>query len=184
MPTVIVPSIGDVTDPETIQQIYDDIDALENDVADIATNGTVIARGNRQTNSTAASAETGVIRLDNIPMASGRVYWIGTNGLSIDTTVSNDIARILLRINTAGVATTGSTNIWLGQVRLADNGAAEQVAAGVLYQPAGAVTASVLLSHTRAGGTGNIQVMGSSVLPVDLWVVDLGEDPGDTGTDI
>lgn len=184
MSTVVVPSIGDITDPATIQAIKDDLDAIEADITAIGARGSVIARGNRQTNSTASATETGVIRLDNIPMTNGRAYWIGTNPLSIDTTVNNDIGRILLRINTAGVATTASTNIWLGQVRLADNTAAEQLSAGVVYIPSGTVTASVLLSHTRAGGTGNIQVLSSSVLPTDLLVVDLGEDPGDTGTDI
>jgi hypothetical protein len=184
MPTVVVPSIGDVTDPEVIQQIYDDIDALEDDVSVFADTGRCIARGDRQSNSTAASAETSVLRLDNVPMVSGRIYEIRTNPLTADCTVNGDTCRLLIRINTSGTATTASTNLAIAQVRLADNAVGEVVLVGLLYNPGANVTASILLSHSRAAGTGNVNVNGSAVLPIQLMVIDHGPDPTDSGVDL
>jgi len=184
MSTVIVPDIGDIVDPETIQEIKDDLDAIESDLSSILGNGSVVARGDRQTNSTAASAEQSVLRLDNVPLVNGRVYWIGTNPLVTDVTVNNDAPRVFIRINTAGTATTASTNIALNQSRTADQTIGELLSVGLMYTPGATVTASILLSHSRASGTGNVQILGSSTIPIQMWVVDLGDDPGDTGVDL
>ena len=184
MPTVVVPDVGDVTDPATIQDIYDDLAAMEDDVDDIADTGRVVAYGDRQSNSTAASAEQSVLRLDNIPMVSGRIYEIRCNPVIVDGTVNNDVGRLSLRINTSGTATTASTQLAINQVRLADNAIGEDCSVGLLYVPSGNVTASVLLSHVRSSGTGNIMLLGSATIPIQLVVIDRGPNPTDTGVDL
>jgi hypothetical protein len=147
--------------------------------------GECIARARRETSSTAASAETGVLRLDDIPVEAGHLYEIKTNNLSIDTSIANDVARILLRIDETGAdATTSSTNIALAQRVIPNAAAAENIEASTTRPASASGSWSVLLSTVRQTGTGNIQLVGGAVTPIELYVIDLGLDPGDTGVDI
>lgn len=185
MPTVVVPDLGDVTDPETIQDIYDDLTAIEDDIDDIADTGRCIARGRRVTNSTAAAAETSVLRVDDIPVVNGRLYHITTNPLQIDSTVANDICRINLRIDETGAdATTASTVMALTQLRQTDAAQSEQTMVGAVRPASANGLWSVLLTTSRPAGTGNISLVGGATIPIDLLVIDLGPDPTDTGVDL
>lgn len=161
----------------------DDLSADELNLAVLP--GQVIARGLRVSSSTAASAETGVLRVDDIPVTSGRLYYIATNPMSIDTSVSADTVRVLLRIDETGAdATTASTTIALNQRVLTNAASAETIIVGTYRAASASGTWSVLLSHVRQTGTGNVQLVGGATTPIELFVIDCGVDPGDTGVDL
>lgn len=156
-----------------------------NELNDALKAGTVIARGRRETNSTANSAEQGVLRVDNIPVVNGRLYYVTTNPIQIDSTVTNDICRANLRIDETGAAaTTSSTTIALTQLRQTDGTQSEQTMVGVLRAASADGLWSVLLTTSRPAGTGNVSLVGSATVPIDLIIFDCGEDPGDSGVDI
>jgi hypothetical protein len=134
--------------------------AFADETNDALKTGTVIARGRRTTNSTAAATEQSVLRLDNVSVLLGRVYWIGTGPLGLDTTVAS--------------ATGAMVNASF----------AESVDCGAFYVPSADEVLSILLTTSRSTGTGNISLAASATAPIDLYVVDMGTDPGDTGVDL
>lgn len=161
----------------------EDLSADELNVAQLA--GTLVARGRRTTSSTASASEQSVLRIDNVPVVSGRVYYITTNPLLVDTSVANDIGRVNLRIDETGAAaTTASTQITSGQQRLEDATNGRQVMAGTSRSASATGLWSILMSTSRVSGSGNISLVGASTLPIELFVYDCGEDPGDTGVDL
>lgn len=142
----------------------------------------IIARA-RRTSSTGnvTNTETGVLRLDSIPVVAGRAYRISTSNINIDGSVDNDVAELKLRINTAGTATTSSTQI--GGLRNTIDSAAQsnKHTLDAFYYPGSNQTISLLLSLVRVTGTGNVIIFGSSVEIMDFTVTDLGVAPADTG---
>jgi hypothetical protein len=147
----------------------------------------IIARGRRTSNTGAVSAVTGVLRLDDIPLAAGRSYRIMTNGVPIDGTVTTDMFRMEIRYTADGsTPTAASTTLpgaWArGNIGNTTDGPIANITAD--YAPAGAETLSLILCIARSQGTGTMQVLADPSFPVDMWVEDMGEDPGDTGTDI
>lgn len=146
--------------------------------------GRVIARGRRESTSTAASAETEVLRVDGISLTSGKVYWITAGSLLLDTTVANDVGRVRIRLSTSGAATTSSTQFASSNMTLDNATDGNNVHVGNLYIPSGDETISILVTTVRQSGTGNISIVASSTNPLDLFVVDMGDDPGDTGVDL
>lgn len=146
--------------------------------------GTVIARGRRVTNSTAAATEQSVLRLDNVSVLAGRVYWIGTGPLGLDTTVAADIGAATLRVQAGATATTASTRLASATGAMVNASFAESCDCGGFYVPAGDEVLSILLTTSRSNGTGNISLAASATAPIDLFVVDMGVDPGDTGVDL
>jgi hypothetical protein len=143
--------------------------------------GTCIARGFRGTTSTASATEQSVLRIDDIPMKSGRLYFITSGPLTLDVSVANDVARALLRLEDTGVATTASTLL-----RVADSGvinitSGNSVIVSCHYTPATDITASILLSTSRIQGTGVVSITAGGGVPTNLYVFDCGDDPGDTG---
>lgn len=150
--------------------------------------GTVIARGRRTTNSATTTSEVGVLRLDDVPLVGGRLYWIGTNAVALDTGNTADSARCNLRYTTDGsTPTTSSTALAMGQAKPVDAAVAETVSVSAFYIPASDETFSVLLTVQRATGTtAAVGLTGGTgqPSPIDLFIQDCGVDPGDTGTDI
>ena len=147
--------------------------------------GTIIARGRRITSSTASASETSVLRVDAVPVVSGHVYMLMTNPVAIDTTVANDTGRINLRVDETGAAaTTGSTLVCSAQAKLPDITNAECHAVMSTRTATSTGTWSVLLTTSRATGTGNISLIGTAQFPIELLVIDCGVDPGDTGVDL
>lgn len=147
--------------------------------------GQIVSRGRRITTSTASASEQSVLRLDGIPVVAGNVYLITTNPVTLDSTVANDVGRINLRIDETGAAaTTSSTQIALGQQRLDDAANGNTCSACSSRSATATGSWSVLLSTSRVTGTGNISVVGSSAGPIELYVIDCGPDPGDTGVDL
>jgi hypothetical protein len=159
----------------------DDINILD-DQEDSPLPQGVIKRGRRTTSTgNITTTETGVLRVDDIPMYAGRLYKISTSNMNIDTSVDNDVVRAGLRLSTSGAATITSTLI--GYLRETIDSAAQSNAFSVtaFYTPGADVTASVLLSFIRQAGSGNIILFGSATDICDLVIEDMGLDPGDTG---
>lgn len=147
--------------------------------------GTLIARGRRETNSTTTTSEVGVLRLDDIPILAGRTYIIDTSSLSMDGNTANDILRATIRYTTDGTTpTTSSTILVLAQELQANASFSVFCNPRASYTPAGNETLSLLLTVARATGAGTVGMVGSATNPIELFVIDMGEDVGDTGTDI
>ena len=143
----------------------------------------IIARGRRTTSTgNVTTTETGVLRVDNIPVYAGRIYKISTSNMNMDTSVDNDAARAAFRTSTSGAATTSST---LGNYlrNTIDSASQSNVHNAVMFYVAGADgTLSVLLTLLRQSGTGNIIMFCSGTDILDMVIEDLGVDPGDSGT--
>lgn len=141
--------------------------------------GRIRARGNRTTDPGGITGEVGVLRLDSIAYPANHLFLFQAV-MRPYSSVSTDSYAMRLRMNTAGVATTGSSQFAHVEQRSHYTG----VAWGI-YQNAGAQTLSVLLSLNRAAGTGTFNANGdSSIGGINLVVWDLGVDVGDTGVDI
>lgn len=142
----------------------------------------VIKRGRRTTSTGAiTTVETGVLRVDNIPVYAGRLYEISTSNLNIDTSVDNDVARAAIRVSTAGAATTASALIGYGRMTIDNNTQSNVHSVTCFYTPPADGTLSVLLTLLRQAGSGNIILFGGGSDICDLVIKDLGLDPGDTG---
>ena len=147
--------------------------------------GKVIARGERTTasSSTSGTTEAGVLRIDGITLTSGFVYLVTTGNMRYDMTVATDRIKANLRWSSSGSATNAST--LLGQwenVPAADLNSGGTVV-GYIYPSSTFTNASVRLSIVRASGTGTFQAMADTGHGIQLMVIALGEDPGDTGVD-
>jgi hypothetical protein len=146
----------------------------------------MIKRANRTTSSSTTTTEVGVLRLDGIPIKNGRVYKLCTAGLILNSTVAGDLIEIRIRGNTAGQATTGSTQFG----SLADSSQSASASQKVqsvqaIWVGVADVTLSVLLSIARVTGTGTVGIpVTAPTYNIDMWVEDLGPDPTDTGNDV
>jgi hypothetical protein len=141
----------------------------------------IIKRGRRITNTGSISTETGVLRLDGIPVYAGRLYQMSCGPVLVDGSVANDVARLTIRTETTGTATTSSAQLAIGQTIVPNISFPEGIYVNGIYAPATDATLSVLLSCSRQTGTGVFVVLGGSTTPVDLFVKDLGFDTGDAG---
>lgn len=152
------------------------------DVISAADLPVAIARGRRTTaTGNITTTETGVLRLDGIPVFSGRLYRISTSNINMDTSVPNDIGVCRIRVSTSGAATTSSTQIANIRQTIDDASKSNIVPLNTFYVPSADGTLSVLLSAVRDSGTGNLVVFCSGTDILDMVVTDEGEDPGDTG---
>lgn len=177
------PSGGDTADgPAWIGALADDADAgLLVQLTKLPKG--IVAWGNRTSNSTTTTTEIGVLRIDNIPIISGRAYRIWSSPMQVYSNVANDVVRAQVRGNTGGVATTGS-----GQI--GNSVSNVQTATGTSFPDSRVLTEiynsvvtgslSVLLTVARTTGTGNAQILAG----MDLVVEDIGLSQGDTGVDI
>lgn len=148
--------------------------------------GRTIKRGRRVTaTGNITTTETGVLRVDDIPVFADRAYMIKTSNVNLDASVANDIADARVRVTQNAApgtaATTSSTQI--GHFRNTIDDAAQSNVNDItaFYFPSSDGYLSVLLTAQRVTGTGNIVVFCSSVEILDLVIMDIGEDPGDTG---
>lgn len=146
----------------------------------------VVYYGNRTSTAgpTSGSTELGVLRLDGMTLTSGRIYKVDVSNVRPDTTVSGDGVKLTLRHNSAGTATTGSTEIGRSESNVA--GVDQDMVpspTGLIIPGSTVATNSVLLSIVRFSGTGTISLTGDTG---GLWmtVTDLGPAPSDTGVDV
>lgn len=141
--------------------------------------GRIIKRGNRTTDPGGITTETGILRVDGIAYPANHLFLIQAV-IRPYSSVSSDSYAARIRVNTAGNATTGSTQIGHAEQRSHYN-----AWPWAIYQNAGAQTLSVLLSINRAAGTGTFNANGDSGTGgINLMIWDLGIDSTDTGVDV
>lgn len=148
----------------------------------------LIAWGNRQTGSDAATSSTGVgvLRLDDIPIIGGRSYKIWSNPLFLFSTNSGDDAGLRIRYTTDGTVPTTSSSILQGaamQTRVLSTTNGDSLACSVIYQPSADELLSLLLNVYRTAGSGSVTIFASATFPANLYVEDCGLAVADTGTD-
>jgi hypothetical protein len=146
----------------------------------------VVARGRRTTaTGNITTTETGVLRIDNIPVFDVKGYRILTSNLNLDASVANDIADARIRVvqspTTGTAATISSTQICHMRTTIDDIALSNVLPVSGYYWPSSDGYLSVLLTCQRVAGTGNIVVFCSSTELLDMVVEELGADPGDTG---
>jgi hypothetical protein len=146
----------------------------------------IVARGRRTTpTGNITTTETGVLRVDNIPVFAGKGYRILTSNINLDASVANDIADARVRVaqaaTTGTAATISSTQICHMRNTIDDASQSNVLPVSGYYWPSVDGYLSVLLTAQRITGTGNIVVFCSGTELLDLVIEELGTDPGDTG---
>jgi len=139
----------------------------------------VIARVQRTTTYSTTGAEAGVLRLDNVPVIQGNIYLLQVHGINFTGGASNLSVAGRLRVNSAGTATTGSTQIAETGDEVSTSFAPYQGAplAGI-YVPGANQSLSALFSVVITGGSGTANFSGTATNPVNFMITDLGTDPG------
>jgi hypothetical protein len=167
-------------------KVRDYIIDLNSRVTPLETSNQRIVKRGRRTTPTGAitTVETGVLRVDNIPVVAGGIYRISTSNINMDTTVANDIGTVRCRVATGPLNTAATTaSAQIGQMRdTLDDATNSNVTPLQCFYVATADTyLSVLLSAVRVTGTGNLVIFCSSVDILDLTIEFAGADPGNTG---
>jgi len=146
-------------------------------------NTTIIARGTRTTVSTLTTTIVGVLRLDSIVVYSGRSYRFTVNCMGPKSTVALDTVLTELRYSTSGAATTSSTVMPGGQGYFKEpaNDSATTFVMAPTYDPPANQTLSVLLTVSRALGTGNISMYADASHMLQISVDDIGVAVANTG---
>lgn len=146
----------------------------------------VLGLADRQSAGTATAAvEQAYLRLDSVPIIGGEMYFIEISPFIFDSTVAGDLMECRIRINTAGNATTASTQ--LGTISTdSKTGSGSQRTKGGTFQYTAAANGnlSILLSYIRTGGTGNVRINASATNPCKITVRRGGTAPSDTGVDL
>lgn len=148
-----------------------------------------VARARRVSNSTATTSttEVGVLRLDDIPVLAGHNYSIGYQ-CSMDVATVTDTMRALIRFTADGSTPSTSSGVLAGsgsEGMVASATTTEAIFVETDYTPAADELLSVLLTIRHVIGTGNIILQAdASVFHTQIWIDDMGDDPGDTGVDI
>jgi hypothetical protein len=155
--------------------------------------GPVIARGTR---STAGTATTGSAQASaqkcmevDATLISGHLYRVYTNEFQVFSTVTSDILDIFLTYSIDGttpVVSGGTSSLMQETFRSVPSTVGAQPAAASIcgfYVASSAVTFKVLLAYFRAAGTGSVNIGGGSVSrTVDMFIQDMGTDPGTGGS--
>jgi hypothetical protein len=150
----------------------------------------VIAQATRTTSTAATvTTEVGVLRMDNIQIYNGLAYEISVSPLALKGSVVGDIIESRIRVNTAGTATTSSTQITVLSRTYADAAASpDKASSSIWYYPtADSSTFSVLLTlsrNTAGGASTGVQMLGSSTDPIQLVVKCVGTAPADSGVSL
>lgn len=140
----------------------------------------LIARGRRTTNQTSTGTESGVIRLDDIPILSGRGYRIYTSTLNLSPSVVDLAAEARIRITTDG-STPSASSTQIGMARVEAAATFVPVGSSICateYYPAGNETLSVWFGWILIGGAGTATLLGATTSPVSIYVEDMGVDVG------
>jgi hypothetical protein len=149
--------------------------------------GTVIARGIRTTASSGVTAATdsGVLRLDDVPMTAGRLYkvthqWLPTSG------TTTDVAEVQCRFDTTGAqATTSNAILQNSAVRVRCDANSDARGWSTFYVPVVDLSFSVLLCLKRVSGSGTVTLAVSGTTRYTaMWIEDCGVDPTDTGVPV
>lgn len=134
-------------------------------------------RGNRTTTKTGITTTSPILRVDNQALKAGGLYVILASGMRGDSSTNTDIEIPSIRYSSSGAATTASTLLVKGEFGDPYTG----LLIGVLPVAADA-TYSFLLCHERFGaGTVQLFAEGNGI---NMVIIDLAADPGDTGVDL
>lgn len=147
-----------------------------------------IARGRRtSTSSSSTGTDVGVLRVPAVCRAN-KIYVV-TCAVALDSSVTNDEIRARIRYTTDGTNPSVSSTILPGSLvstRQTDANVPEDKTILAVYPAATDHTATFLLCVGRIAGSGSctIAVDTANGASLDLSVLDLGDDPGNTGVSI
>jgi hypothetical protein len=148
----------------------------------------IIARGRRLTTSGGSTGTAvAVLRLDDVPIAGGYLYGIRTSPRALLCTSTGASCRAQIHYTTDGTTPTTSSTVLPGAVTQSISGAVSQSTNSPilgLYAPGSAETLSLLLSVIRSAGAGTVTIFADATNTMDLWIENMGIDPGDTGVDL
>lgn len=141
----------------------------------------VIRRGSRTGTTGFVTAETGYLRLDNVPLQGGRSYRVSAT-CHLGNSAATGKNRAVLRVAYGATATTAS-----GAIASTQNsqGVAASVESDTLWgtinlDSAGEVVASILLSYAGISGTTRMYDLGLGPAAT-IVVEDMGQYVGDSG---
>lgn len=148
----------------------------------------ILNRGRRLTTSGGSTGTAvAVLRLDDIPIVGGYLYGIRTSPLALQCTSTGASCRAQIHYTTDGTTPTTSSTVMPGAVTQSISGAVSQSTNSPilgLYSPGSDETLSLLLSVIRSAGAGTVTIFADATNTIDMWVEQLGLDPGDTGVDL
>lgn len=164
---------------------------LADDIEDLAVvTGAIIARYRRTTNSSTSNSTTrvAVMRIDDVPIRSGRVYEIATCSLQIDGATNNDTLVVEILHTTDGSTPSTSSTLLPGAAgEFLQPNAASPVwgQIRVTYTPGSDQTLSLLLTIKHGVGTGAMGLLANGTASVtEMMIIDRGVDPGSSGTNL
>ncbi len=148
-----------------------------------------VARARRTTNSTSTTSTTsvGVLRLDDIPLKAGVTYRI-TYKLTGDTVTSTDTLRGLIRYTTDTTTPTTSSTLLVGtggECVFTSGSSGSTLVVTTDYVPVTDEYLSLLLCIQHTLGTSAIIAQADGgIFLTEMYVDDMGDDPGNTGTSV
>lgn len=147
----------------------------------------LLQRARRTSNSSTSTSTTpvNVLRLDDLPITGGRAYLIQTSALVLHSSNATDVARAALYYTTNGsTPTSSSTLLAITQKTVSATANPPTSVLSVMYFPTVDETLSLLLTVSRQAGAGSVDILAGTGFPIDIYVHDMGVDPGDTGVDL
>lgn len=154
-------------------------------IEEARTVGEIVARARRTSNSSGTTSEAGVLRLDDVPLKAGWLYYIYTSALFVVSNNSGDAVGCYLRHTTDGSTPTTSSTILAQTTAVSDSTTVgATIPMGLLYAPASDLDLSILLTVIRHSGSGSVVLASAATNPLDLVVMRVGIDPGNTGTSL
>lgn len=148
-----------------------------------------VARARRTSNSSATTSTTsvGVLRLDDIPIKASVNYRI-THKVTGDTTTSTDTLRTLLRYTTDGSTPTTSSTLLVGtggETSFTSGSSGSTLIVVTDYTPVTDELLSVLLCIQHNLGTSSmIAQADGGIFLTEMYIDNMGDDPGNTGTNV
>lgn len=155
---------------------------LASDAARLVARGTLAA-----SKSGISTTETGVLRLDDVPVFDRKCYFITTTSANVDCSVASDIGDLRLRVKqgtvTGGTAGITDTEIAHLRVKQTDTALGDTVPMTGFYAPSADGYLSILVSLLRVSGTGTFALNSGAGEQFTLMVWE-SDDPGDTGVSL
>jgi hypothetical protein len=149
----------------------------------------VVARAARSTNSSATTSTTPipVLRLDSIAVKAGRSYRI-TWKAAFDNNTATDTLRGHIRFTLTGSAAVAGSALLPGSAGEVHPTTASSPASGLVscnYTPVSDARLSILLCVLHGTGTSSslMQADGTSLI-TEMFIDDMGDDPGNTGVSL
>lgn len=150
----------------------------------------IVGYANRTSNKSFTTV-TGYLRLDSIPLVSGRAYLVMAQNLRLDISVTGgatDHIKFAITYDLTGAAAgTGSTELGRSEGSWPTSGTGVDDSLppilGWLFPSSDVASASFLITVIRTAGSGTYAVQADSP-GINLIVADMGLAVADTGTDI